>query len=54
MDQLKRRGFFLANRCPLCGREEETLITSLLYKGPGCLGIVVYHLWYQLGLAIFS
>ena len=30
MDQLKKRGIHLANRCPLCKREEENLDNLLL------------------------
>ena len=31
MDQLKRRGFSLANRCPLCGKDEENIEHPLLH-----------------------
>ena len=30
MDQLKRKGFSLANRCPLCGKDEENIKHMLL------------------------
>ena len=39
MEQLKRRGFSLANRCPLCGREEES-IEHLLIHCP-----MVWDIW---------
>ena len=31
MDQLKRRSFFLANRCPLCRKDEENIEHLFLY-----------------------
>ena len=31
MDQLKRRGFFLANRSPLCRKDEENIEHPLLH-----------------------
>lgn len=31
MDQLKRRGFFLANNCPLCGKDEENIEHLLIH-----------------------
>ena len=30
LDQLKKRGRHLANRCPLCGEDEETLDHTFL------------------------
>ena len=39
MEQLKKRGRHLASRCPLCGKEEESLDHLLLY----CTK--VYNLW---------
>ena len=40
MDQLKRRGFSLANRCPLCRKDEEN-IEHLLLHCPNGLGNLV-------------
>ena len=31
MNQLKRRGFPLANRCPLCGKVEEDVYHLLIH-----------------------
>ena len=31
MDQLKRRGFSLANRCPLCRKDKENIEHTLLH-----------------------
>ena len=31
LDQLKRRGFSLANRCPLCGMNEENIEHLLIH-----------------------
>ena len=39
MEQLKKRGRHLANRCPLCGKEEESLDHLLLRYSK------VYNLW---------
>ena len=39
MDQLKKRGRHLANRCPLCGKEEENLDHLLLFCIP------VQYIW---------
>ena len=31
MDQLKKRGFSLASRCPLCGKDEESMEHLLIH-----------------------
>ena len=39
MEQLKKRGRHLANRCPLCGKDEESLDHLLLHYPK------VHNLW---------
>ena len=34
MDQLKKRGFQMASRCPLCGKAEEVLDHLLIHCPP--------------------
>ena len=38
MDQLKKHGFSLANRCPFCGQTEEVL-ENLFIHCPEILGL---------------
>ena len=45
MDQLKKRGFSLANRCPLCGKAEETLEHLLIhYPKVWCMWTALFSL----------
>ena len=54
-DQLKRRGWILANRCCLCCVKEETINHILVYcSKTKILWDLVFSFWGQLGVAVFG
>ena len=55
LDQLKRKGFSLANRCFLCHKDKEMTNHLFLYcVATGCFGIHYFLFLASLGLLLFQ
>ena len=51
MDQLKKRGFSLASRCALCGKDEESLEHLLIHcPKVWCMWTAIFSVWRGVGL----